>query len=258
MWASKIVDYSQINNTDLWCLISGKNPMIIVRGFYNKKECQIAADNIKKCNNSTFQSGKLKHIGPFLMAHTTNKKKYFKSAKESQSVFKKIFRGINNPIYRIYHAVGQMLPEYSVSLAHESQNYYSQAVIRIHEKGMSIPIHKDNVTYEGREYALSNVDHQISCVLHLQESESGGELIIHNRRWKKADECFRNIDFGYSLKLTKDISTWRESSINTGDLVIINPAYYHRVTRVTGDTPRITLGMFLGLYEQDYKIVAWA
>ena len=47
MWTSKIVDYSQINNTDLWCLISGKNPMIIVRGFYNKKECQIAVDNIK-------------------------------------------------------------------------------------------------------------------------------------------------------------------------------------------------------------------
>ncbi|MYB47529.1 MAG: hypothetical protein F4W68_02170 [Cenarchaeum sp. SB0661_bin_35] len=258
MQTLKIVDYSQINNTSLKCLISGENFIIVIRNFYNKKNCQDITDRIKKYNCDSFQNGKLRHIGPFLMAHTTSKKKYFKDAAKSQKTFKKIFCGMDSPILRVYDTVSRMLPGYSVSPAHEDNNYYSQAIIRIHEKGTAIPLHKDNVTYEGKDYLLSNIDHQLSCVLHIQESEGGGRLLLYDRKWKKDDECFRNIDFGYSLDLIGDSSAYMAPSINTGDLVIINPFYYHLVTRITGDTPRITLGMFMGLYVQDRKIVAWA
>lgn len=48
------------------------------------------------------------------------------------------------------------------------------------------------------------------------------------------------------------------SKFNAGDLVIMNPGYYHRVTKITGKTSRITLGMFLGIYKKRHKIVAWA
>ena len=257
MWEPQTVDHRSADEMIMGRLISGKIPMIIIRGFYDKKSCQTAAERIKNYDQTLFQDGELKHIGPFLMAHATNKEKYFKHS-ECKIALEEIFCGITNPVLQIYEAVGRMFPGHSVSLAREFQYDYSQAVIRIHEKGRSVPIHKDHVKYEGREYAVSSIDHQLSCVLHLQESESGGDLVVYNRSWKKDDEQFRNIDFGYSRSLTESSQSYRAANIEAGDLVIINPIYYHEVTRITGDAPRITLGMFLGFYSQRRRIVAWA
>ena len=258
MWEPQIVDHLSAEKLIMERLISGKTSMIIIHGFYDKKSCQTAAERIKNHDQTRFQDGELKHIGPFLMAHATDKEKYFKDSTECKTTLEEIFCGITNPVLQIYEAVGRMFPGHSVSLAREFQYDYSQAVIRIHEKGRSVPIHKDNVKYEGREYAVSGIDHQLSCVLHLQESESGGDLVTYNRSWKKDDEQFRSIDFGYSRSLTESSQSYRAANIEAGDLAIINPIYYHEVTRITGDAPRITLGMFLGFYSQRRRIVAWA
>ena len=258
MWGPLVVNRLQLNKIGLQSILSDKIPAMIIRNFYDEKSCQIIADRIENYSQSNFQNGKLRHIGPFLMSHTTDKKKYFEEAKEAQREFEKIFHGIKNPIMRIYESISDKFPDHSMSLAREFKNDYSPAIIRIHEKGKSIPVHKDNVRYEGKEYALSEIDRQLSCILHLQESEGGGDLVMYNRQWRKEDERFRNIDFGYSSRLTESSEFCKMSNFNAGDLVIMNPNYYHKVTEITGNTPRITLGMFLGFYRKDCKIVAWA
>lgn len=258
MWEPRTVDCSRAGGIGLECLLSGKTPMIIIQNFYEKKRCLDAVEKIKKHDPASFQNGKLRHIGPFLMAHTTDKKKYFEYADKARMTLGSIFHTAGDPVPQIYEAVAGMLPGHSVSLASEFQNNYSPAVIRIHERGTSVPIHKDNVGYEGREYALSGIDYQLSCVLHLQESEGGGELVVYDRPWRKTDERFRNPYFGYLPDLVGSSRSCRAPDIDAGDLIIINPRYYHEVTRITGDTPRITLGMFLGFYSREGRIVAWA
>ena len=252
------INRSQINKVNLESIISGKNSAIVIQNFYDAKDCKKLAHRIKNKMPEDFQNGKLSHIGPFLMSHTTTKEKYFQRARNAQEAFNEIFSGVKRPEVEIHEYISQMLPSYSVSSARESQNQYSPFIIRIHEKGKEIPIHKDNVKHEGREYNLSEIDCQLSCVLHLQESENGGDLIIYDRQWKKEDEKFRNIDFGYTRDAISDSIHSRLTNIHPGDLVIINPRYYHKVTKITGDTPRITLGMFLGIYRKRHKIVAWA
>ena len=252
------ISTSQANQVNLEHVLLGKIPAIIIRNFYDEKFCQTIANRTKHQSQDNFQNRKLRHIGPFLMSYATSKEKYFEDVKQSQRIFEKIFSGIKNPVTQIYNSIGKIFLDYSISRAHEFENDYSSAIIRIHEKGESIPVHKDNVKYEGREYALSNIDHQLSCVLHLQESEKGGDLVIYNKQWKKEDERFRNIDFGYSSRLTESSKFCKISKFNAGDLVIMNPNYYHKVTKIDGNTPRITLGMFLGFYRKDCKIVAWA
>lgn len=258
MWEIVAVNRSQVDGISLQSIISGKIPAIVIRNFYDEKSCQTIVNRIKNHSQGNFQNGKLRHIGPFLMSHTTDKKKYFEDAKQSQIIFERIFFGIKNPIMQIYDGINNMLPDYTISLASEFQNDYSPAIIRIHKNGKSIPIHKDNVRYEGKEYALSGIDHQLSCVIHLQESESGGDLVMYNKQWKKEDEKFRNIDFGYSSNVIESSESCKMSNFSAGDLVIMNPNYYHKVTKITGDTTRITLGMFLGFYRKDSKIVTWA
>ena len=258
MWEPLEVNCSNIDQIRFEPILSGKIPVIIIRNFYDEKSCQRIVNRIKNHSHNNFQNGKLTHIGPFLMAHTTNKKKYFEDAKQSQRIFERIFYGIKSPVMQIYQGINNILPNYSISLASEFENNYSSIIIRIHGKGKSIPIHKDHVGYEGKEYVLSNIDHQLSCVLHLQKSERGGALVIYNKIWKKDDERFRNINFGYSSNLIKSSDSCRISNLKAGDLVILNPKYYHKVTKIAGNTPRITLGMFLGVYRKDRKIVAWA
>jgi len=258
VWEPLVLRYSQLNKINLESILSDKIPAMVIRNFYDEENCQMIASRIKNYKQSDFQNGKLKHIGPFLMSHTTNKKKYFEDAKDAQREFEKIFDGIKNPIMQIYESISSKFPNHSISLAKEFQNDHSPAIIRIHEKGKSIPVHKDNVRYEGKEYALSEIDCQLSCILHLQESESGGDLVMYNKQWKKEDERFRNIDFGYSSKLIDSSEACKMSHFSAGDLVVMNPNYYHKVTEITGNTPRFTLGMFLGFYRKDCKIVAWA
>ena len=258
MWEPDVVNTSHANEVNLEHVLSGRIPATVIPNFYDEKYCKTIANRVENHSQNNFQNGKLRHIGPFLMSYATSKKKYFEDAKQSQRTFEKIFCGIKNPIVEIYGSIGKMFPDYSISLAHEFKKDYSPAIIRIHEKGKHIPVHKDNVRYEGKEYALSGIDNQLSCVLHLQESESGGDLVMYNKQWGKEDERFRNIEFGYSSRLIKSSEFCKISNFNAGDLVIMNPNYYHKVTKIAGNTPRITLGMFLGFYRKDCKIVAWA
>ena len=264
MWKPLIVDYQQILDENDFHTLSDKTsaslpPAIIIRNFYDKKNCKTIVDRTKNCKKNSFQNSKLLHLGPFLMEHVTDKKGYFEAAKDAQKTIEKIFGKIENPIDKIHKFMSMIFPAFSVSVATESECDYSHAIIRMHEKGRLIPIHKDNVTYEGKEYAaVRDIDHQVSCTLHLQESETGGELIIYDKQWKKEDEKFRNIDFGYSSEVVKNREFCKMHDFEAGDLVIFNPNYYHEVTEITGNTSRITLGMFLGFYSKEFKIVAWA
>lgn len=222
-----------------------------------KKDCQIIVDKIVKHKTNDFQNGKLKHIGPFLMSYTTKKEEYFEASKKARKIFESIFYGIEKPTNQINQIIHHSLPDYSIANT-EFEEDYSPFIIRIHEKGKSVSLHKDDIRYEGKNYTVHNVDHQLSCILHLQESEKGGEFVIYNQKWKKSDEKYRNIDFGYSSGLIASSRSCKICNVKSGDLVIINPNYYHEVKKIEGKIPRITLGMFLGIYKKENKILTWA
>jgi hypothetical protein len=258
VWKPLEINTSSINKECMELLFSDETPAVIIRNFYEKKYCKTVVDRIKEQKFENFQNQKLNHIGPFLMSFITKKNQYFDEAKLADKTFNRIFYELPLPSERLYKTMSKTYPQYSISVASESQNRFSPFVIRIHDKGKLIPIHKDHVGYEGKEYGISNIDKQLSCVLHLQESELGGDLIIYQRQWTKKDEKFRKIDFGYSSDLISSSEFYKISNLESGDLVLINPNYYHEVTTIEGETPRVTLGMFLGFYEIENKIVVWA
>lgn len=257
MWTPLSTETQNISQKDFENILSGEIPALVVRDFYSENQCEEIIKKIETSKKTYFQKTKLEHIGPFLMSFTTKKKDYFEKSKEFQKINHDIFEKIENPSTKIFNMIQKILPSFSISLAEQDEGHFSPFVIRIHRKGKSIPIHKDNVTYEGKEYEISKIDQQLSCVLHLQESETGGDVIIYKNQWEKKDEKYRNIDFGYMPNVVSK-EYCKISNIKKGDLVIINPNYYHQVTKIMGETPRITLGMFLGIYNKKHKIVAWA
>ena len=60
----------------------------------------------------------------------------------------------------------------------------------------------------------------------------------------------REPDFGYSSNLVKGL---HHTSISptTGNMVILNPKFYHQIETVFGNKPRITLGFFFGEFSQN-------
>jgi len=258
MWIPKQGKANEITRTDFQSLIQGNIPAIIIKNFYNKNQCDGISQKINSVQKSDFNNSKLEHIGSFLMAHATRKQEYFERVKNDKKKREKIFSNEKEPNVKIFKIFQKLFPEYEVSTAKESKNEFSPYIIRIHKKGKSIPIHKDNVKYEGKEYELSKIDNQLSCILHLQESEKGGELIIYDKNWKREDEKFRKIEFGYETKIISESNFCRISNLKAGDLTIINPNYFHQVTEIKGKTPRISLGMFIGIFDKHQQIVAWA
>ncbi|MHA7734212.1 2OG-Fe(II)-dependent halogenase WelO5 family protein [Nitrosopumilus sp. S6] len=249
---------NEITRTDFQSLIQGEISAIIIKDFYKKSQCDEISQKINSIQKSDFKNGNLEHIGPFLMAHTTKKDEYFECVKKDKIKRQQVFSNETEPTTKIFSIFQKLFPEYFISTAKESKNELSPYIIRIHNKGKSIPIHKDNVKYEGKEYELSKIDSQLSCILHLQESEKGGELIIYDKNWRRSDEKFRKIDFGYEPEIISKSNFCRITNLKVGDLVIINPNYFHQVTKIEGESSRISLGMFVGIFKKQQQIVAWS
>ena len=256
MWNSITITNNQIKNEDIKKIIDGKNSAIIIKEFLKKEDCKKIIRKISSMNIER-DSKKFNHIGPFLMNYTTKKEKYFQNAEKANQVFKKIFSNVENPVNKIKTTISKIFPDYKISGIRENQRNYALCTIRRHENGKSIPLHKDNVSYEGVEYEVSKINTQLSCILHLQETEKGGNLSIYNKRWKKKLEKYREIEFGYNSNIKKkSLSDTIETKL--GDLVIINPNYLHEVKEIQGISDRVTLGMFFGIENKTKKIFFWA
>ncbi|MDC0153214.1 2OG-Fe(II) oxygenase [Nitrosopumilus sp.] len=256
MWNSIIVTKNQIENKDIKKIIDGENSSIIIKNFLKKDDCKKIIEKISSMNIER-DSKKFNHIGPFLMNYTTRKEKYFDNAEKANEIFKKIFVNVENPVNKIKTTISKYFPNYKITETKENQRNYATCTIRRHENGKSIPLHKDNVRYEGVEYQVSKINSQISCILHLQETEKGGNLSIYNKQWEKKLEKYREIEFGYNPSIKENILMDTIES-KSGDLVIINPNYLHEVKKIQGNSDRITLGMFFGIENKSKKIFSWA
>ena len=132
---------------------------------------------------------------------------------------------------KIKTTIEKFFPNYEISEIKENQKKYAMCTIRRHENGKSIPLHKDNVSYEGIEYDISKINTQLSCILHLQQTEKGGNLSIYNKQWNRELEKYREIEFGYNPKIKENTSVDIIES-QLGDLVIINPNFLHEVKKL--------------------------
>ena len=88
------------------------------------------------------------------------------------------------------------------------------------------------------EYSVSKINKQFSCILHLQETEKGGNLLIYKKQWEKKLEKFREIEFGYKDILKNNIEIRYIVKSKVGDLVIINSNYLHEVSKIQGNLDR--------------------
>jgi len=252
MWTSQM---SQNDNFTYKNLISGQIPAIIIPEIISKSICENLCNKILANQHITSGSGISNKIGTSLSSHIYQKSKYFSNAKKSNQIIQHIFEDVKSPLL-IMKEIITNISQKQISTAMENSMSYSDAVIRIHQDGDSVHLHRDNSTFEMSEYSVSHFDNQLSVILYLQSPKKGGELTIYQKKWNKLDEKMRQPDFGYSPNIVKDTPHISIRPV-PGNIVIINPKFYHQIESVHGTKHRISMSFFFGESSR-HNLCSWA
>ena len=232
----------------------GAIPAIIFPKILDKQECHDLSAKILHANEISVGLGSTEKIGESLNSYVSNKFEYFKKSKSSNAALRKIFSS-KDPRQRMLARISASCGK-KIQFAREKSWSYSHGIIRLHNPGTMIHIHRDNASFEASNFSVSELFGQLSAVLHLQSAEFGGKLSIFDKFWTRSDEKYRKPEFGYSNNVIKKAF---QTSIpcNQGDLVLINPKKYHSVNAVKGRLTRITLGFFFG-HDKYHNLFAWS
>jgi len=252
MWTTQIV--RETTNSTYADLISGKIPALIVPNILSNLSCISLSRKILKTNFIGFSPGISRKIGTSLSSHIYEKSEYFSNALLSNQTLKNLFSDNVSPIDVMQQTISK-ISQKKISSAFENEMIYSIAMIRIHEHGDSVHLHRDNSDFEMSEYGISNLKNQLSVILYLQSPLNGGKLTIYNKMWNKNDEQMRCPEFGYSSDLIKNVPQKNIFPI-AGNMVIFNPKLYHKVESVIGIKSRISLGFFFGEMSKNH-LCSW-
>ena len=233
-------------------LIAGKFPALIVPEILSKTECSSLCNRIT--NNQT-TNGNPKRFGTSLSSHIYEKSRYFSNAQRSNDSLKKLFPENISPLTTMRNAISTIFQK-QLTTAIENGMSYSEAVIRIHDNDDSVHLHRDNSNFEMSDYNVSHLKNQLSAILYLQSPEQGGELTIYHKLWNKKDECMREPNFGYSSALIEDVHKTKILPTE-GNMVLLNPKFYHQIESVSGTRSRISVGFFFGELSKNY-LCSWS
>ena len=245
---------SQTPNLDTEDLISGKAPFIVIPNVISESTCISLCEKIFK-NYKTFPGPGIKNkIGTSLGSHIHEKSKYFLNSQKSNTFIKNIFSDVCSPLKPMRQIISQTFHK-QISTASENKMSYSDCVIRIHDEGDSVHLHRDNCNFEMPDYTVSKYKNQLSAILYLQSPEHGGELTVYQKQWNRYDERSRQPDFGYSFDLVNGTS-YTSISPTAGSMVLLNPNFYHKVESVHGNSSRVSIGFFFA-ESSKYKLSCW-
>ena len=233
-------------------LITGQIPALIVPKILSKTECSSLCDRI---TNNQPTNGNPRRFGTSLSSHIYEKSRYFSNAQRSNDSLKKLFPENISPLTTMRNAISTIFQK-QLTTAIENGMSYSDAVIRIHDNDDSVHLHRDNSNFEMSDYNVSHLKNQLSAILYLQSPEQGGELTIYHKLWNKKDECMREPDFGYSSALIEDVHKTKILPTE-GNMVLLNPKFYHQIESVSGTRSRISIGFFFGELSKNY-LCSWS
>jgi len=237
MWTPQILDETSSYDD----LITGKIPALIIPKVLSKSDCISISRKILNMSQRNDSSTK---FGTSLSSHIYEKQRYFSKSKKSNEILKNLFSENISPLTFMQQKISKLFGK-KIYTATENENAYSDAVIRIHGNDDSVHLHRDNSNFEMSEYNVSRFKNQLSAILYVQSPDVGGELTIFHKMWSKKDEMMREPEFGYSSDLIRGVYQTKIRPI-VGNMVILNPKFYHQIESISGLKSRITLTFFFG------------
>lgn len=242
----------------LLALLLGKIPAVIMRGFFSHKDLLAANTAITqykhKVEVNRYSNGSLTTVGPYLARHLSDLEPYFMNATITSELFEdKEFSDIRVMVREVIKEVFG-LRTVAIAKANDGRSY-APAVVRIHDVGVSNPLHNDLIVRDAKSVLpvyLRELYAQFTSVLCLQDSE-GGVLRLYRKSWEPDDEHFKiKNGLGYEDGVVEGTDLF-EFHPRFGDLYVFWPCHYHEITQVEGDQARRTLGSFFGFFNDQFQ-----
>lgn len=231
-------------------LVRGEASVIVLRELLPRDVFDHNRERIKaqfaRASTTHYVNGALTTIGPYLARFLSRPDAYFREAEETNKLFQEIRFDLGA---RVHAALREVLRLRVFEPARERDGRrYSESIVRIHADGVRNPLHNDNIMRDGAASGLwlANLKQQLSCVVCIQECDTGGELYHYRKRWHPDDEVYKiKGGLGYDEEVVRGYPR-NIFKPQTGDVYLLNPTYYHAIERV-GGADRLTLGFFIGL-----------
>ncbi|MEU8167293.1 hypothetical protein [Micromonospora sp. NPDC049004] len=242
-------------------LVDGDVAVVVLR---NLLPDEVFAENrarlrevFDSASTTTYANGALTTIGPYLAKYLDDFEGYLQAAKEAKVMLEGVSFDLAQHVrdgLRVQFGLSSLEPA-----AQPGRGEYAESVIRIHADGVRNPLHNDNIMRDaaGTEVALQDLAYQLSCVVCIQECDSGGELRIYRKPWAAADEQYKiQSGLGYDEQVVRDVPG-HEFRPQANDVYLINPTRYHSIERVSG-SDRLTMGFFIGFADDSLdSAVVW-
>jgi hypothetical protein len=192
-----------------------------------------------------YANGTLTTIGPFLAKYLDRPDEYFAEARAARERLDAVGFDL---AAQVRAGLAKAFGLNSLEPAREpGERQHGESVVRVHADGVSNPLHNDNIMRDaaGTELTLAELRHQLSCVVCIEECDTGGELHIYRRPWRSADERFKvpgHLGYDHAVVEGAPRHVFKPQA---EDVYLINPTNYHEIARV-GGSDRTTLGFFIG------------
>lgn len=242
-------------------LVDGKQAVVVLRNLLPAEAFTVNHARLRtlfeQATTTRYANGALTTIGPYLAKHVDQPEAYFREATAASAWTDSVSFDLSA---RVRQGLRTALGLQSFEVAQEPDGrQYADSVVRIHADGVANPLHNDNIMRDASSTSLrlAALKHQLSCVVCIQECDSGGELKIYRKRWEPSDEEHK-IPGGLGYRnAVVDNAPCHEFKPRAGDIYLINPTHYHEIARVSG-ADRLTLGFFIGFADDNLdNAIAW-
>lgn len=170
---------------------------------------------------------------------------YFAQARDHLATVRGIAEPYPYPADTLRLLLDEVWPTGATVLASESRKFFA-GVVRYQRAGVDLEPHTDNVGRNLPDGVTLGILRQLSVNVYLDVPESGGELEI----WDDypSEEQYREISGARVWGIDRDRVGSPAVTIHpeVGEAIFIDPRRVHAV-RPSGDRPRVTVGLFVGV-----------
>ncbi|MFF1561641.1 putative 2OG-Fe(II) oxygenase [Streptomyces sp. NPDC058279] len=219
-----------------------------IRGFSTREECVDIMEGLDHREFGAYDENlifpPIAKIGPaaydFYGAHTLTED-YWKIADEARRLRGKLYHG-SDPMDLAVDRVGWAWGDEIVPARSKGRDMFA-GMIREIPNGAKL--HFDEIVREFPDILDETPASFLTLNWYLSMPEQGGETRVYRRRWRPADESFRD-GYGYDEKVVEEepVAVVRPQ---TGDAVIFDSRNLHAVNEIGGEGRRVSLSFFLGV-----------
>ncbi|MET7718484.1 hypothetical protein [Streptomyces sp. NPDC005407] len=249
----KAIDVESPNREHLALLASGALSAIQVPGFFSPAQCQEIMNSLQSCQMGSYDQQRVQprvpKLGPAVYDYYGGYRdgqlpdSYWEHAKQSEETRSCLLFG-SDPLDIAVEKLRQIWGQ-PVSRATSKGGQLFAGMIR--EINNSMKLHFDDIVREIPGGLDATPMCQLAFNVHLSMPASGGESVIHQRRWRPSDELPENRDtYGYAEHIVSD-EPRATVRAEVGDATFFDSRNYHLVRRNTSDGRRVTLSFFIGI-----------